>query len=118
MSKVHNMSGKSLNAVTTQRATKKKVDDDYIISTTQSLHKKRILQKLYNRKCFDSSLMLTEVDFKASNANQYLIQLERSTLIIRPWVKIANRAYKGAYINPQKIEVVKTILGITNGVAK
>jgi len=47
-----------------------------------------------------------------SNANQYLIPLETKGLIIRKWVSHKGKPHKEARINPNKINLVRKLLGL------
>lgn len=65
----------------------------------------QILKLIYNK----GRLTASQIHF--SNANQYLILLEREELILRKWVRTFKR-FKEARINPKKLKEVKKILGV------
>ena len=71
-------------------------------------HKYSILKKLY-----DTKLHLTATDFNASNANQFLCELESQELIKRYKKKRKNMSpFKLAYIPDEFRERVEKYLGI------
>ena len=71
-------------------------------------HKSTILKKLY-----DTQLKLTATDFHASNANQYLGELEAQDLITREKVKRDKMSsYKVAYITKEQKPKVEKYLSI------
>ena len=66
----------------------------------KSTHKLNILKKLY-----ETGLHLTATDFKASNANQYLRELESQGLVIRYWVRNEGETpFKLAYVSDETRE--------------
>ena len=72
-------------------------------------HKHTILKKLY-----DTELHLTATDFNASNANQYLGELESQELVVRYEVKREGMSpFKLAYVSGDQKEKVEKYLGIT-----
>lgn len=78
-------------------------------TTKQTTHKTTILKKLY-----DTQLKLTATDFNASNANQYLGELQTKDLITREKVKRDKRGfYKVAYITKEQKPKVEKYLGIS-----
>lgn len=55
---------------------------------------------------------ITASQISYSNANQYLIPLERAKLIIRKWSYDGRRRFKLATINREKLDEVCKILGV------
>jgi len=67
-----------------------------------------ILKKLYT-----TGLHLTATDFKISNANQFLIELENQKLIERYWVKDEGiTPFKLAYVSDDTREKAEKYLNI------
>ncbi len=78
-------------------------------TTKQITHKNTILKKLY-----DTQLKLTAIDFHASNANQYLGELEAQDLITCEKIKRDGMSfYKIAYITKKQKPKVEKYLGIS-----
>lgn len=72
----------------------------------KTTHKLNILQKLY-----DTGLHLTATDFRASNANQYLGELEGQELVTRYWVRNEGETpYKLAYVSDTTKDKAKKYL--------
>lgn len=71
-----------------------------------STHNFSILKMIYQ----DGMLTASQISY--SNANQYLIQLERAKLIIRTWYHDGKKRFKLATINREKLDEVKKILGV------
>jgi len=78
----------------------------------RATHKRNILQTLYNTR-----LHLTATDFNASNANQYLGELESQELITRYWVRNEGETpFKLAYVSDENMIKVKKYLDALQGV--
>jgi len=78
----------------------------------RATHKRNILQTLYNTR-----LHLTATDFRISNANQFLIELESQELIERYWVRNEGETpFKLAYVSDATKDKAKKYLNAFHGV--
>ncbi len=74
--------------------------------------KLQILKKLY-----ETNLRLTATDFRISNANQFLIELESQKLIERYWVRNEEETpFKLAYVSDETREKAMKYLNAFQGV--
>ncbi len=71
-------------------------------------HAKAILKTLYKTKD-----KLTATDFShISNPNQYFCELEHQDLIKSEWSERGNARVKQRYINANRIDEIKKVLGV------
>ncbi len=72
---------------------------------SRSSHSMSLLKSIYEGKEVSGGVV------GISNANQYLIDLEAKGLIIREWKP--DRSCKIARINPDKIEAIRELIGVS-----